>query len=168
MGSDKARLRLGRWTLLGHVRRAAEATGKRVSVIRKDVVPRSGPLGGIYTGLVKCRAEAVLFLSCDMPLLTSALLLKVIALGWQDRPAVFTKVRGKSGFPFIIRRDSFPLIRSAVDEADLSLQSLARRLRARYFVPDAAELGQLANINTPDELEAVRRRIVEASGRKRK
>ncbi|MBI3255114.1 MAG: NTP transferase domain-containing protein, partial [Nitrosarchaeum sp.] len=34
-------------------------------------VPRCGPLGGILTGLRSAKTEAVLFLACDMPLITT-------------------------------------------------------------------------------------------------
>src|SRR5881394_2977065 len=77
IGRDKARLRLGRRTLLGHVRRAAEAVGLDVRVIRKDLVPRCGPLGGIYTGLITSTHDAEVFLSCDMPFVTPDLIRKV-------------------------------------------------------------------------------------------
>jgi molybdopterin-guanine dinucleotide biosynthesis protein A len=74
MGRDKARLRLGQRTMLGRIRVAARATGLPVRVIRRDAVPRCGPLGGIYTALQSTRAEAVLFLACDMPFVTPELI----------------------------------------------------------------------------------------------
>lgn len=52
MGRDKAGVRLGRRTLLGHVRLAAAETGWPVRVIRKDLVERCGPLGGVLTGML--------------------------------------------------------------------------------------------------------------------
>src|SRR5262245_52722575 len=81
MGREKARMRLGRRTLLGHVRRTAESLGLDVRVIRKDLVPRCGPIGGIYTGLKTSRHEAELFLSCDMPFLMADLLRRVRRMG---------------------------------------------------------------------------------------
>ena len=79
MGTDKARLRLGRKTLLGHVRAAARAAGLPLRVIRRDIVPRCGPLGGVYTALRSTRAEAVMFLSCDMPFVTGELLQRLLS-----------------------------------------------------------------------------------------
>lgn len=40
----------------------------------EDVVPGRGPIAAIYTGLLRTRTEYNLFLSCDMPLLSAALL----------------------------------------------------------------------------------------------
>ena len=57
MGRDKSLVQLGRRTLLQHVRTAARSLGVPVRVIRRDSVPRCGPLGGIYTGLKRTRAD---------------------------------------------------------------------------------------------------------------
>src|SRR5262245_26747021 len=73
MGRNKSRLSLGNITMLGHIRKTAEATGLPVRVIRRDCVPKCGPLGGIYTALKTTEADAILFLACDMPLVTTEL-----------------------------------------------------------------------------------------------
>src|SRR5690349_6523011 len=78
MGGDKARLRLGRRTMLSIIRGTASDLGVPVRIIRKDLIARCGPLGGLLTGLKTTRADAVLFLACDMPLISRALLHKII------------------------------------------------------------------------------------------
>src|ERR1700733_13460686 len=85
MGKDKARLRLGQRTMLALIRAQARATGLPVRVIRRDAVPRCGPLGGIVAALKTTRVEAVLFLACDMPFVTAELLEWV--LKQSNRPA---------------------------------------------------------------------------------
>src|SRR5262245_31356666 len=79
MGRDKSRLRLGSRTLLGHVRHAARQTGFPVRTLRKDALPRCGPVGGVWTALKRSRASALLFLPCDMPNITSAVLNELVA-----------------------------------------------------------------------------------------
>src|SRR5215213_7030364 len=78
MGRDKSKLRLGGKTLLSHVRKTAGTLDLPVRVVRRDLVPRCGPMGGIYTALKTTSAEAVLFLACDMPQISSALLKKLL------------------------------------------------------------------------------------------
>src|SRR5213594_4238966 len=71
MGRDKTLLRLGQHTLLRHARLAADGLHLPVRVIRRDLLPRCGPLSGIYTGLKTSHAEAELFLACDMPFVSA-------------------------------------------------------------------------------------------------
>src|SRR6266568_4948322 len=102
MGRDKSRLRLGRRTMLGHIRRVARELGLPVRLIRRDAVPRCGPLGGIYTALKTIRAEAVMFLACDMPFVTAALL-RAVRRGFGARDdAMFVRSGGRVGFPFAL------------------------------------------------------------------
>src|SRR6266566_1093085 len=79
MGRDKSRLRLGRRTMLGHIRGEARKLGFPVRVIRRDAVPRCGPLGGVYTALKTTRAHAVVFLACDMPFVSADLIAFLLA-----------------------------------------------------------------------------------------
>jgi molybdopterin-guanine dinucleotide biosynthesis protein A len=78
MGRDKSRIRIGRRTMLGHIRALAAQLGLPVRVLRRDAVPRCGPIGGIYTALTRTRADAILFLACDMPFVTLAFLKEIL------------------------------------------------------------------------------------------
>ncbi len=160
MGRDKARLRLGRRTLLGHARATALSLGLPARVIRRDLVPRCGPLGGIFTALTTTRAGAVLFLSCDMPFVTPALLRRVIRAGRlkETQPqAVFTASREGAGFPFLIRREAQPRVEKQIQRGRFSLQALAHGLRAKRLRLARTAVAQLANLNTAAELAAAKR-----------
>ena len=98
MGRDKGRMRLGRRTLLEHVRRIAKSVGGEVRVIRKDIVPRCGPLGGVFTGLKTSTHDTEVFLSCDMPFVTLGLLRKLM----NAKAPVFVDYQRKVGFPFML------------------------------------------------------------------
>src|SRR5687768_5753928 len=87
-GRDKSRVRFGRRTMLSVIRATAQELDLPVRVIRHDRVPRCGPLGGILTGLESTRADAVLFLACDMPLVTAELLRKMIEASGDGSRAV--------------------------------------------------------------------------------
>src|SRR5206468_11629485 len=78
MGRDKSRLHMGGRTLLAHIRRTAKMIGLPHRIIRRDLVVHCGPVGGLYTALVASRADATLFLSCDMPFVSAVLFVKVI------------------------------------------------------------------------------------------
>jgi molybdopterin-guanine dinucleotide biosynthesis protein A len=162
MGRDKARLRLGRRTLLGWVKASARALGAPVRVVRRDLVRRCGPLGGVYTALVTSRAERILFLSCDMPFVSPALLPALIARMTPRDQALFAAEENRFGFPFILRADALPVVHEQLSARQFSLQRLARRLNARRVQLPRRFRAQLFNINTPADWAVARQRRSQA------
>ena len=157
MGRDKARLRLGQRTLLGHARAVAGELDLPVRVIRRDLVPRCGPLGGIFTALQTSRTDIELFLACDMPFVTAPLLRRLLrTLG--RRRAAFVAADGLAGFPFALRVECLPVVRREIDRQRYSLQSLALALRARLLPCLGKNRLQLLNLNTPADLKRLPRR----------
>lgn len=148
MGRDKARLRLGGRPLLAWVRAAARATGWPVRVIRRDLVPRCGPVGGVWTAFQRSQAERLMFLSCDMPFVTLEL---IRAVGERKGRAVFTETANGAGFPFALDRACLPAIEAAMTGRRFSLQALARVLRASRIKMPKRERAALLNVNTPVE-----------------
>jgi molybdopterin-guanine dinucleotide biosynthesis protein A len=159
MGRNKARLRFRGRSLLAHVRAAAGETGWRVRVIRRDVIARCGPLGGIYTALKSSRAGAELFLACDMPFVSSRWLMALSASFGPRRDAVFSEMDGVAGFPFLLSVSALPIVEQQIQSGLFSLQALAEAMGAkRIRVPESRRL-EVFNINTPqDWREAQRRR----------
>ena len=151
MGRDKSRLRLGRRTLVGHIRATLKDSGWPVRVLRRDLVERCGPLGGIYTALRTTRADVLIFLACDMPFVSIAWLQQLRrALRKRDH-AVFTVANDRVGFPLILRREVLETVQEQVSAGKVSLQHLALETRARQLCQPAARLGEAFNINYPEE-----------------
>lgn len=156
MGTDKAKLRLGNTTFLARARQAAADAGLPVRVIRRDLVPRCGPLGGVMTALRTTQADAVLFLSCDMPFVNAALLVRVLDRLRSGARAVFLE-RESRGFPFVIRTASAREVEAFVAAGQRSLQSLSRQLRAASVRLRSGEAHLAVNVNTPEDYEEARR-----------
>lgn len=157
MGRDKARLRLGRRSLLGHVRAAAQTLGLPVRTIRRDLAPRCGPLGGIYTGLRTSRAQAELFLPCDMPFLSAGLLGKLLGRFRRHQGPVFVTVEGWAGFPLVLPRASLAVVGRQMAQKEYSLQRLAEVLHAQRL-PAARHKAEVFNVNTPEDWELAQKR----------
>jgi molybdopterin-guanine dinucleotide biosynthesis protein A len=153
MGRDKSRLKLRGRTMLAHVRETAATLGLPVRVIRRDIVPRCGPLGGIITGFYRSRADALLFLACDMPFVTPAVLARVMKASAGGYAAVFATAAGRSGFPFILPRSALPGVEQQRAAENFSLRQLARKARAkRLRVPATV----VFNVNTSEEFGRIR------------
>jgi molybdopterin-guanine dinucleotide biosynthesis protein A len=154
MGREKAQLKLGGRTMLGRVRAVSKQTRLETRVIRRDSVPRCGPVGGVFTALNTSTANAVLFLACDMPFVTVELLNFVIA-AFTKHPAdaVFTNLNGRLGFPFLLPRSATETVRNHIEAGNFSLQILARALKARRLRVPRQWKACLQNINTPEELK---------------
>jgi molybdopterin-guanine dinucleotide biosynthesis protein A len=156
MGKDKSRLRLGGKSMLGHIRTAASEAGLPVRIIRRDAVRRCGPLGGIVTALRSTQAEAVLFLSCDMPFITPELLQRLLSKLSPGGKAVFTG-NDQPGFPLVLRQTALIQVEELLAKGEFSLQALSRYLRAKRFRLRASEVSAGLNINTPAEYHTARR-----------
>ena len=172
MGRDKARVRIGSRTMLEHVRAVAKQTGLPVRVIRRDAVARCGPLGGICTAFKRSRADAILFLACDMPFVSLAMLRSMLpsvrrprfSVPASPKPqnpvktwtpnALFASEGSRAGFPCLLWREpAVAVVAQQIQDGEFSLQSLAGKLQAKTLRCSA---DQLVNINTPEELEKAR------------
>ncbi len=150
MGRDKARLRVGGRSLLQRSGDAARALGLSVRVIRRDHVPRCGPLGGVCTALQQSSSEVLLFLSCDMPCVRAELLKRLLSRLTARRDAVFAESEGWLGFPFAIRSRAREAVWRLHQEGRFSLQSVADQLQAARLHVGVASRDQLLNVNTPE------------------
>jgi molybdenum cofactor guanylyltransferase len=158
MGRDKAALRLGSRTLLGHARANAAALGLPVRVLKKDLVSRCGPLGGIYSALTTSHRRGVLFLACDMPFVSPAILRRLIAK-FDGKTAVVAVARGRPGFPLILPRSMLGRVQRLIARRNLSLRNLAVASSARLVrVPARAAF----NVNTPEDLICAKKRLTSA------
>ena len=142
MGQPKSAMLLEGSPLLHWSRRIAQAAGLPYRVIDRDLSESRGPISGIQTALKTTHANAVIFLSCDMPFVRSSTLRQLIAKG---APAFSITDEGV-GFPFILNK------KSTIDAA--SLQALARKLKATK-IPITED--ESFNINTPSDFKKAER-----------
>jgi molybdopterin-guanine dinucleotide biosynthesis protein A len=173
LGRDKARLKIEGVSMLARIRAVAmnanlRLTGyantrkaelqPRVRVLRKDAVPRCGPLGGLVTVLRTTRARGVIFLACDMPLISPLLLRRLFRASADGKCATFTAQEQRVGFPLLLPVTDLPVVEAQLAVGEFSLQALAEKLHARrLLVPARSE--ELDNVNTPADLARVEREL---------
>jgi len=87
MGTEKGMLKFGGKHLIEHAIAVLEKLCDQIIIsensdtydflgypVYSDIIPNSGPMGGIYTGLMNSETELNLILSCDMPFISEELL----------------------------------------------------------------------------------------------
>ncbi len=180
MGCDKAKLLLGgetvverqvrllrrvcRWVAVLGLQASFEQLG--VAVVPDEVAGR-GPLGGLYTGLLRTRTEFNLFLGCDLPFVDARFLhfLCRRALAGRAEAIVPTSPDGRlQPLCAIYRRRSLGKVRRFLESGESQLTRLLLRLRTHTVPwPEIARTGfaprLFVNMNTPQDYDAVRQRV---------
>ena len=105
MGENKALMRLGANSLIGHVTRRMRLITDELLLVTNspteyghlnvpmhgDIFPDTGALGGIYTGLTHASHDVVLCVACDSPFLEPELLTYLVSiLGEYDAVMPYT------------------------------------------------------------------------------
>jgi molybdopterin-guanine dinucleotide biosynthesis protein A len=124
-----------------------------------DRVEGCGPLGGLDAALAAARSDIVAVVACDMPFITSRFLQHLLACRETADAVVPYTSRGYHPLCAIYTRACQPAIARRLDARQLALRDLLPELRLRVVGDD--ELAgfdyerMLANVNTPDELDAL-------------
>ena len=132
-----------------------------------DDWPGAGPLGGIATGLVACRAWAAV-VACDMPLVSAEIFVYLMQLarqvdstGLRRWDAVVPVVGARmQTMHALYHRDMLPVIEQMLTAGELRVRALFSKIRVRYVGEEEVAgidpgLASFINVNTPEEWAAV-------------
>ncbi len=130
-----------------------------------DLIPNSGSLGGIYTGLSAATHPMGFFVACDMPFLNPALIALVVREAEGSDVAV-PRVEGElQPMHAVYAKSCLPFIKEAIDLGMLKIARFFPKVKVKIIGEPALRavdphLLGLMNVNTPLELEkaeAIRR-----------
>jgi molybdopterin-guanine dinucleotide biosynthesis protein A len=138
----------------------ADAPGRRIA----DPEGPACALRGIVGALEAARAERVLVLATDLPLVSDALLLALVA--WPEACAVAPRAgEGRHALCVLLARDrALPVAKRRLAEGDLSLHGLLVEVGTAWLEGEAlARLDPdglaLTNVNTAEDLARAERRL---------
>jgi len=185
MGADKAFLRFGDETLIEHAVRLARTVAENVGIVgdsRKfaafsaavveDVYRSRGPLGGIHAALSASESELNLVLAVDMPLMKSDFLSYLVAQARESRAIVTVPHAGGSFQPLcaVYGKNFAELAKESLEAGNNKIDPLFRKVSTRIIAEEellragfSAEL--FRNLNTPEDLESARNRLVDGDFR---
>ena len=189
MGQNKALIQLGDNSLIEHVTHRMRLVSDELLLITNnppeyvhlnvpmhgDIIPDTGALGGIYTGLTHASHDTVLCVGCDNPFLVPDLLTYLVSvLDEYDAVMPYTYSRNKDikGTNPSHRDDRIilqtlctayakrclPIIELMLQESELRVHALAERAHIQRVSPEVwqrfdPEGMSFFNINTPEDFE---------------
>lgn len=135
-----------------------------------DLIPGMGPLGGIQAALRLAVLPQIFVFGCDMPFIGGELTRYMSELA-PEFDVVMPLCRQAMPEPLhaVYSRTCLPAVEACLKRGERRVTAFLPEVRVRYL--DEAEMQRLAphgaafvNINTPDELEAVRKIWIKAPG----
>jgi len=119
-----------------------------------DEQPGMGPLGGIYTAIVRSPCERTLVVACDMPFLSADVLGRLASV--EDADLVIPRsARGHEPLCAIYTRACLPDIRARMARGALQAGQLPQGVRIAELGPEMLGMDErvFVNVNTPHDYE---------------
>ncbi len=182
MGANKALMRLGDRTLIGHVIRRLEPVTDELLLVTNspevylhlglpmypDILPDTGALGGLYTGLTCAAYDTVLCVACDAPFLVPRLLTHLVScLDGYDAVMPYTEAE-RLTFQTLCAAYSKercrPIIAEMLEEKELRVHALTERASVCRVPPRVWQEFDPAgdsffNVNRAEDFRRAERRI---------
>ena len=156
MGKNKALLPLGRDSLIGHVIRRMRLVTDELLLITnspaeythldrpmyEDIVPNTGALGGIYTGLTHAAHDPVLCVACDSPFFVPKLLTYLVSvLAEYDAVMPYTTSRDKTHLTLqtlcaAYSKSCLSIIERMLQESELRVHALEESAHIKRIPPE--------------------------------
>ncbi len=122
----------------------------------KDVVKDAGPVAGIYSGLETTKSEYNLVLSCDIPLINTSILEKLIDAIDDTSEIIQIEANGKT-MPLIAfyKKDCKEKFYNALQNDERRLRVVVNQCKTKNVLLNANEYDTTMNVNTKEELKTI-------------
>lgn len=173
MGSDKGFVDLNGSSFMARIIRVIKPLVNEIIIVSnstdydvfklkrvEDIVKNAGPIAGLYTGLYHSETENNLVLSCDVPLINTAVLNKLIEKNDKESDIVQIQSHGKT-MPLIAiyKKRCAPLFMQLLTGGERKLRTLALHMKTKTIDLDARLDQYTRNINTISELNELRHEL---------
>ena len=161
MGTDKGIISFNGKAMVQYSIDLANQLSERVTIISnnlaykefgvpvvKDIVPNIGPIGGVYTALKKSNVDNVLVLTVDSPMLQLDLIHELIKAHLQNDVTYLRGLNRIYPLTAIYNKTSLEVIKMQIEQGNFTVRDCFNNLRCGSVEVGAAQVNQLANINT--------------------
>lgn len=126
----------------------------------EDLFPGSGPIGGVYSALQACQSDALLAVSCDIPLFSRGLAAYMLSYLYGEYDAFVVEDRGGRLHPLCgcYLKSAIPVLKEQIASGNLRMMDAIQRLRVRHIpLRHSAYADEyVQNVNAPPDYAAVR------------
>ncbi len=177
-GEDKALAQLNGKPLLAHVLERTDGLAVETLIVTNrpsayeqfkqrlvaDLLPGTGALGGLYTGLYYAAQPWLLALACDMPLVNRELLAYMLTLTGYVEAVVPVLQNLPEPLHALWSKACLGPVREALERGDRRVASIFPAVKVREVSQAEVEAFDpehlsFLNVNTPDQLAEVARRL---------
>ena len=123
----------------------------RINIV-DDEIADIGPIGGIYTALFHCKAENMLVLTVDSPMVSKALIEKLMQHHGQNEVSYLEYKIRIYPLTAIYRKSALATIKQQIDSGNYKVRDCFNNLRSNSVEVDISQHLQLANINTIQDI----------------
>ncbi|MEW7290044.1 molybdenum cofactor guanylyltransferase [Aquimarina sp. 2304DJ70-9] len=123
----------------------------------EDIIPESGPIAGLHSGLTYSTTENNLVVSCDVPLVTTSFLKQLLQNEKEDHDIIQFEVEGKT-MPLIAvyKKRCTEKCLELLTKGERRLRMLMHELQVKTIPVSEKEQYLTTNINTIEDLKAIR------------
>ena len=169
MGTDKAKLKIDDTDFLTKIASQLGGFDERLLSVAHpgdrdvpdgfeevpDIYTGRGPIGGLFAALSRCRSDALLAVSCDLPLFDRSFADYLLANA-DGCDVLIPRTPDERAHPLcaVWQKDCAPVLAAHLRSGDCRLMNAAEQLDVKYISPgDFARC--LTNVNTPEDYKAL-------------
>jgi molybdopterin-guanine dinucleotide biosynthesis protein A len=169
MGSDKGLLTINDKTFVEHVIVAMKPLVDKIIIVSnnkdydqfgyrrvEDSIKDSGPLAGLYSGLKHSETEFNLVLSCDIPMIKTEILKKLVDTDLENYEVVQIESNTKT-MPLIAmyKKQCMHKCLELLQQGERRLRVAVNQLKTKTIIIDAEFDQFVKNVNTKEDLKTI-------------
>jgi len=173
MGTDKGFIDLNGRSFMARIVETVEPFVNKIIIVSSDpnydvfnkkrvvdIIPDSGPLAGIFSGLFYSESEVNLVLSCDVPLINDVVLNTLIE-GYDTESDVTQLQSNERTMPLIAlyKKQCMHPCLEALKKGERRLTKVVAQLKTKTIALESSLTPLVRNINTVDELKEIRHEL---------
>ena len=167
MGNDKGLLKINNKTFIELVIEAMKPLVNDILIVSNnpdhdkfgyerigDIISDSGPLAGIHAALNHTSTRHNMVLSCDIPLITTEVLNKLIETDYENYDVVQIKSKDKTMHLIAMyNKDCLQTCHELLQQGEKRLRVAINQMHSKSIVIDDKWANYVKNVNTKDDLK---------------